>query len=106
MQDQDLNPFRQFDRASWAALRQDQALELSSDELDGLRSLGDPISLDEVRAIYLPVIRLLELYIEASAELCCGGQIHDSAFVANTAGAAQAGGFDHDGWVFEAKCAA
>jgi len=69
MQDQDLNPFRQFDRASWAALRQDQALELSHDELDGLRSLGDPISLDEVRAIYLPVIRLLELYIEASAEL-------------------------------------
>ncbi len=65
MKDKDLSPFRAFDRESWAALREDQALELTAAELEGLRSLGDPISLDEVRAVYLPVIRLLDLYIDA-----------------------------------------
>lgn len=64
-----LSPHRIFDRNSWAALRQDQALELTKAELEGLRALGDPISLDEVVAIYLPIIRLLELYISAHGEL-------------------------------------
>ncbi|MFV0082889.1 type I pantothenate kinase, partial [Staphylococcus aureus] len=37
--------------------------------LEELRSLGDPVDLDEVRDVYLPVSRLLDLHVRANAGL-------------------------------------
>ena len=64
-----LSPYRRFSRAQWAALRADTPLTLSSDEISRLRSLHDPISVDEVVAIYLPLSRLLALYVGAAQGL-------------------------------------
>ena len=56
-------------RAEWSALRDKTPLPLTAEEVERLRGLGDVIDLDEVRDIYLPLSRLLNLYVEATAHL-------------------------------------
>jgi type I pantothenate kinase len=63
------SPYRMFSRAEWAALRADTPLTLSAADLTRLQSLNDPISLEEVIAIYLPLSRLLSLYVAATQGL-------------------------------------
>jgi len=58
-----LSPYHRFTRSEWAALRADTPLTLSMEDLSRLRSLTIPISLEEVVAIYLPLSRLLALYV-------------------------------------------
>jgi type I pantothenate kinase len=64
-----LSTFVELDRDAWAGLAGDRAgqapLPLTATELDGLRGLGDEADLDEVRAIYLPLSRLLNLHVKA-----------------------------------------
>lgn len=64
-----LSPYRYFSSARWAEFRADTPLTLTSDEVTRLRSLNDPISLDEVERIYLSISRLLYAHIEASQKL-------------------------------------
>lgn len=64
-----LSPYRTFTRDEWASLRADQPMTLTGDEVTQLQSLNDPISLDEVIAIYLPLSRLLALYVAATQGL-------------------------------------
>ncbi len=59
------SPFVDFDRQTWSQLRDTSALPLTADELEELRSLGDPVDLDEVREVYLPLSRLLDLHVRA-----------------------------------------
>ena len=63
------SPFRRFTRDEWAQLRADTQLTLTIDDLRKLQSTHDPISLDEVVAIYLPLSRLLALYVAATQGL-------------------------------------
>src|SRR6202020_2974983 len=63
------SPFRRFTRDEWAQLRADTQLTLTIDDLRKLQSTHDPISLDEVVAIYLPLSRLLALYVAATQRL-------------------------------------
>ncbi len=67
--DGDLSPYRIFSRQEWAKLRADTPLTLTAEEVERLQSLNDPISLDEVIAIYLPLSRLLALYVAAAQGL-------------------------------------
>ncbi len=61
--------YRQFSRDEWAALRADTPLTLTAEDLRKLRATNDPISIDEVVAIYLPLSRLLALYVAATQGL-------------------------------------
>lgn len=63
------SPYMTFSRADWAALRADEPMTLTLDDLNRLKSLNDPISLDEVIQIYLPLTRLLSLYVAATQQL-------------------------------------
>ena len=63
------SPFRRFTRDEWAKLRADTQLTLTIDDLRKLQSTHDPISIDEVVAIYLPLSRLLALYVAATQGL-------------------------------------
>jgi type I pantothenate kinase len=65
----DLSPHLVFSIEEWAKLREDTPMTLTADEVLALKSLGDPISLAEVERIYLPVSRLLGLYVTAMQEL-------------------------------------
>jgi type I pantothenate kinase len=64
-----LSPYQTFDRAAWAGLRASLPLPLAAEEVEALAGLNEPISLDEVTSIYLPLARLLHLYVEASRTL-------------------------------------
>ena len=61
--------FLEFSRAQWARLRAATPLPLSEAQLRGLVGLNDPMSLDEVTDIYLPLSRLLNLYVGATQAL-------------------------------------
>jgi type I pantothenate kinase len=65
----EVSPFRRFARDEWAALRADTPMTLTQDDLNEVRSLNDRIDLDEVETIYLPLSRLLNLYVQASQKL-------------------------------------
>jgi type I pantothenate kinase len=61
----DLSPYRVFSLQDWAKLRLDTPMTLSAEEITALKSLGDPLSLEEVEQVYLPISRLLSLYVTA-----------------------------------------
>ena len=65
----EVSPFRRFSRSEWAELRADTPMTLTSADLDEVRSLNDKIDLAEVEAVYLPLSRLLNLYVQASQKL-------------------------------------
>ena len=64
-----ISPYLNFSRTEWADLRNGARLPLTSDELHQLVSLNDAVSLDDVADIYMPLMRLIQLYYEASREL-------------------------------------
>ncbi len=65
----EVSPFRRFDREEWSALRADTAMTLTQADLDELRGVNDRIDLTEVEMIYLPLSRLLNLYVAATQKL-------------------------------------
>ncbi len=64
-----LSPFRIFSRAEWAKLRKDTPMTLTSEEVTRLRSLHDRLDFAEVEEIYLPLSRLLSMYVEYTQTL-------------------------------------
>ena len=58
-----------FDRDEWAQLRAATPLTLREHDLQDLRGINDRIDLDEVAAVYLPLTRLLNLYVAATQNL-------------------------------------
>lgn len=60
------SPYRFFSAEEWAQFRADTPLTLTADEVRRLRSLNDPVDLDEVRRIYLSLSRLLSAHVESS----------------------------------------
>jgi type I pantothenate kinase len=67
--DQRYNPYRIFSREQWAALRDDTPMTLEPGEFSQLRSLHDRLDIKEVEEIYLPLSRLLSIYIDAAQQL-------------------------------------
>ena len=67
--DQEYNPYRLFSRAQWAHLRDDTPMTLEPGEFDRLRSLHDRLDLKEVEDIYLPLSRLLSIYVDSTQRL-------------------------------------
>ncbi len=67
--DENLSPYRIFSRTDWAELRADAPMTLSIEDVSKLQSLNDPISIEEVTSIYLPLSRLLSLYVAATQGL-------------------------------------
>jgi type I pantothenate kinase len=63
---QQYNPYRVFSRAQWAKLRDDMPMTLHANEIAALRSMHDRLDLKEVEDIYLPLSRLLSIYVDAT----------------------------------------
>jgi len=64
-----ISRFIEFNRAEWARLRDSTPLPLSEAQLRGLVGINERVSLDEVEDIYLPLSRLLNLYVGATQTL-------------------------------------
>ena len=67
--DDSVSPYRVFSRGDWAALRADTPMTLKPDEVAKLRSLHDQLDIAEVEEIYLPLSRLLSIYVAATQRL-------------------------------------
>src|SRR5215467_4809131 len=67
--DQQYNPYRIFSREQWAKLRDDTPMTLEPGEFERLRSLHDRLDMKEVEEIYLPLSRLLSIYVDATTRL-------------------------------------
>jgi type I pantothenate kinase len=63
------SPYVELDREAWAALRAQTPLTLSQAEVERLEGLGDRVDLREVEEVYLPLSRLLNLYVRGAARL-------------------------------------
>jgi type I pantothenate kinase len=63
------SPYVELDRAAWARLRENQPLNLDAEDVSRVRGLGERIDLAEVEEVYLPLSRLLNFYVGATAGL-------------------------------------
>ena len=63
------SPYRHFSKAEWEALRHGERMTLTGADVERLRALSDPIALAEAERVYLPLSRLLSMYVEATQRL-------------------------------------
>jgi len=65
----DFSPYVRFPRDEWAGLRADTPLTLAETDLADLQGINERLSLEEVVEVYLPLSRLLNLYVAATQDL-------------------------------------
>lgn len=65
----ELSPYLRFTAEQWGHLRAATPLSLTEDDLERLRGINVRLSLDEVAEVFLPLSRLLNLYVGAAQEL-------------------------------------
>lgn len=70
-----ISPYLKFSRDEWRHLRNNTPLTLTEEDLAHLRGINEFVSLREVEEIYLPLSRLLNLYVAASQSLHAATQI-------------------------------
>lgn len=63
------SPYLRIPREGWSRLKDDEILHLLDKDVESLRALNEPLTLEEVTQIYLPLSRLLNFYINASQQL-------------------------------------
>ena len=63
------SPYLELSREAWADLAHETVSPLSAEELERLRGLSDRLDLTEVEQVYLPLSRLLSLYVSAAGGL-------------------------------------
>ncbi|MGC8609470.1 MAG: type I pantothenate kinase, partial [Thermoplasmata archaeon] len=61
--------FIHFNREEWSKLRDHMPMTISDEDIAFLKGLNEPISLKEIEDIYLPISRLINLYINARKSL-------------------------------------
>ncbi|MCP5026300.1 MAG: type I pantothenate kinase [Actinomycetia bacterium] len=65
----DRSPFIRFTSDQWARLRASTPMTLTEDDLEQLRGINEEVSMEDVARIYLPMSRLLNLYVGAIQDL-------------------------------------
>jgi len=67
--EKDYSPYMQIGREVWATLKDDGILDLLDKDIDSMRALNEPLTMEEITQIYLPLSRLLNFYVVAAQEL-------------------------------------
>ena len=60
-----MNPYLSYNRSQWSELRNSVPMTLTPEDLEELQGINESLSMEEVTKIYLPLSRLLNLYVEA-----------------------------------------
>ena len=63
------SPYVELDRTSWASLARTTEAPLTPAEIRRVRGLGDALDLEEVQQVYLPLSRMLSMYVESARRL-------------------------------------
>jgi len=91
------SPFVEISRADWAALALSTDLPLTDTEIAQIRGLGDFLDIDEIRDVYLPLSRLLNLYVaqtqglHSSTSAFLGERARRTPFIIGVAGSVAVG---------------
>lgn len=91
------SPFVELDRDAWARLADTIEQPLNQGDVDRLRGIGEELSLAEVAEVYLPLSRLLSIYVESAAHLrsktneFLNGSTRRTPFVIGVAGSVAVG---------------
>lgn len=64
-----VSPYIDFDREHWASLRATTPMTLTDDDVEKIRGINVELSTAEIETVYLPLSRLLNLYVRASQAL-------------------------------------
>ena len=64
-----IDPFLTFDAEAWAKLRAATPMTLDEHDVERLRGVNEQLSIDEIERTYLPLSRLLSLYVGAVQDL-------------------------------------
>ena len=92
-----ITPFVELDRATWARLSDKMEQPLNEADIDRLRGLGDALDLHEISDVYLPLSRLLYLYVQGAGAThqatttFLGEQTRQTPFVIGVAGSVAVG---------------
>lgn len=92
-----VSTYTNFNREEWARLRDTTRLTLSETDLAELHGLNEQLSMDEVKEVYLPLSRLLNLHVAASRELervtdrFLGKTVAESPYILGIAGSVAVG---------------
>ncbi|WP_375141871.1 type I pantothenate kinase [Zhihengliuella sp.] len=95
--DNGVSPFVELERDTWSRLANSIEQPLDESDIDRLRGLGDQLDLAEVSDVYLPLSRLLYLYVQAAGELhsattlFLGEETQRTPFVIGVAGSVAVG---------------
>lgn len=90
-----VSPFAEIPRERWKALGGGGAA-LAYDELAGLSGLGEPVAVDEVTDVYVPLARLIALRVDAARKLSQAqndflGETHRVPFIVALGGSVAVG---------------
>ncbi|HBU45571.1 MAG TPA: type I pantothenate kinase, partial [Porphyromonadaceae bacterium] len=57
------SPFRSFTRKEWSMLEDHPEFPIAGIDLTQLQALNEPLNVEEMEEIYIPLIRLLQIHI-------------------------------------------
>jgi type I pantothenate kinase len=57
------SPFQAFTREEWRKLEEHPMFPISEIDLSALQALNEPLTIDEVEDVYIPMIRLLQIHL-------------------------------------------
>ena len=92
-----LSPFTEINRHDWAALAPHTDLPLTQTEIVQLRGLGEVLDMNEVSEVFVPLSRLLNLYVSGARNLhretteFLGARTTSTPFVIGIAGSVAVG---------------
>ena len=67
--ERETSPYVELDRDAWSKLAATTEQPLTAEEIVRLRGLGDELDLEEIEQVYLPLSRLLSMYVESAGRL-------------------------------------
>ncbi|MGJ9402098.1 type I pantothenate kinase [Arthrobacter sp. KK5.5] len=67
--DAGVSPYVELERQTWARLADEIEQPLDEADLERLRGLGEQLDLEEIREVYLPLSRLLNLYVQGAWQI-------------------------------------
>jgi type I pantothenate kinase len=65
----EIDPYLHFDAEAWSKLRAATPMTLDQADIERLQGVNESLSMDEIERTYLPLSRLLSLYVEAVQDL-------------------------------------
>lgn len=91
------SPYLTINRADWARRNDDAMLHVFEKDMDALRGMNEPLTIEEITEVYVPLSRLINFYVKAAQELYSktshflGSKVHKVPYIIGIAGSVAVG---------------